>query len=281
MKSEWKQYKISEFAKVIGGGTPSTKIDEYYGGSIAWLTPKDMSTHNSKYISYGSRNITELGLSKSSAKIVPKGTVLFTSRAPIGYIAIAEQDVSTNQGFKSLICDADIAHNEFIYYLLQKQVPAIESIASGSTFKEVSGGVLKDFVVTLPPLPTQKKIANILSTLDDKIELNRKMNQTLEAMAQALFKSWFVDFDPVHLKAGCKSDAELERGARELGISKEVLELFPSEFEESELGMIPKGWSYDSLANYISVTKGKSYKSAELGESTIGKSDEPNAKSYN
>jgi len=87
-------------------------------------------------------------------------------------------------------------------------------------------------------------------------------------MAQALFKSWFVDFDPVHLKARCKNDAELERGARELGISKEVVELFPSEFEESELGMIPKGWSYDSLANYISVTKGKSYKSAELGEST-------------
>jgi type I restriction enzyme S subunit len=94
---------------------------------------------------------------------------------------------------------------------------------------------------------TQKKIAHILSTLDDKIELNRKMNQTLEAMAQALFKSWFVDFDPVHARLRCKSDEELEVAARELGISKEVLELFPSEFEESELGMIPKGWEVSSI----------------------------------
>ena len=82
-------------------------------------------------------------------------------------------------------------------------------------------------VLNLPPLPTQKKIAHILSTLDDKIELNRKMNKTLEEMAQALFKSWFVDFDPVHAKAGCKSDDELEAAAKELGISKEVLESVP------------------------------------------------------
>jgi type I restriction enzyme S subunit len=132
-------------------------------------------------------------------------------------------------------------------------VSAIESIASGSTFKEVSGSVLKDFKLDLPSLPTQKKIAHILSTLDDKIELNRKINQTLEAMAQALFKSWFVDFDPVHVKLTCKSDEELEVAARELGISKEVLELFPNEFEESELGMIPKGWEVkplDEIANY-------------------------------
>ena len=265
--SEWKRYKISDFADVIGGGTPSTKIEEYYGGSIPWLTPKDMSTHNEKYIEHGARNITELGLQKSSARLLPKGTVLFTSRAPIGYIAITKGEVSTNQGFKSLICDEKIAHNEYIYYLLKSKVKEIESIASGSTFKEVSGKVLKEFTVELPPLQTQKKIAHILSTLDEKIELNRKMNETLEKMAQAIFKSWFVDFEPVHAKAKCKNEAELEAAAKELGISKEILELFPSEFEESELGMIPKGWEYDILSNHITVTKGKSYKSSELQES--------------
>jgi len=219
-----------------------------------------MSTHNSKYIKFGSRNITDLGLKKSSAKLVPKGTVLFTSRAPIGYIAIATAEVSTNQGFKSLVCDSTIAHNEYIYYLLSKKVPEIESIASGSTFKEVSGGVLKDFQVELPSLVTQKKIAHILSTLDDKIELNRKMNKTLEEMAQALFKSWFVDFDPVHAKAKCSSDEELETAAKELGISKEILELFPSEFEESDLGMIPNGWEVKELIDVATVTMGQSPK---------------------
>jgi type I restriction enzyme S subunit len=261
MRSEWKEYKISEFADVIGGGTPSTTVEEYYGGNIPWLTPKDMSNYNSKYIGNGSRDITDLGLARSSARLVPKGTVLFTSRAPIGYIAIAEKEVCTNQGFKSLICNSEIAHNEYIYYVLKSKVSAIESIASGSTFKEVSGSVLKDFKLDLPSLPTQKKIAHILSTLDDKIELNRKMNQTLEAMAQALFKSWFVDFDPVHVKLTCKSDEELEVAARELGISKEVLELFPSEFEESELGMIPKGWNTAKIEKILKRYKApKRYK---------------------
>lgn len=253
MKSEWKEYKISEFADVIGGGTPSTKIEEYYNGTIPWLTPRDMSTHSSKYISEGARSITSLGLKKSSARLVPKDTVLFTSRAPIGYIAIAKQEVSTNQGFKSLICNDKIAHNEYIYYLLKSKVFAIESIASGSTFKEVSGSVLKNFILQLPSIPTQKRIAHILSTLDDKIELNRKMNQTLEEMAQALFKSWFVDFDPVHGKAKCTSDKELEEAAKELGISKEVLDLFPSEFEESELGMIPKRWKVSNIEDFAKV----------------------------
>ena len=254
---EWKEYKIGDFADVIGGGTPSTKIQEYYGGEIPWITPKDLSNHLSKYVERGERNITELGLAKSSAKLLPKGSVLFTSRAPIGYVAIAKNKVSTNQGFKSLICNETIADNEYIYYLLKSKVSEIESIATGSTFKEVSGSVLKNFIVKLPPLPIQKKIAHILSTLDDKIELNRKMNETLEAMAQAIFKSWFVDFDPVHAKARAKTKADLETQAKKLGITPEILELFPSEFEESELGMIPKGWEVKKFGDIVIPKKGK------------------------
>jgi type I restriction enzyme S subunit len=100
------------------------------------------------------------------------------------------------------------------------------------------------------------KIAHILSTIDDKIELNRKMNQTLEAMAQALFKSWFVDFEPVQVKAGCDSDEELEAVAKELGISKEVLELFPSEFVESEMRMIPLGWEASAIEDEVTIYGG-------------------------
>jgi type I restriction enzyme S subunit len=117
--------------------------------------------------------------------------------------------------------------------------------------------VLNDINITLPEMLIQKKIAHILSTLDDKIELNRKMNQTLEEIAQALFKSWFIDFDPVHAKAKCSSDEELDAAAKELGISKEILDLFPSEFEESELGMIPKGWSNDFLDSFIEILDSK------------------------
>jgi len=154
---------------------------------------------------------------------------------------------------------------DFVYYLsLSKKFRKYaEGRMEGTTGRQrVSWQALTEYKLPIPPKKIRKKIAHILSTLDDKIELNRKMNQTLEEMAQALFKSWFVDFDPVHLKAGCKSDAELERGARELGISKEVLELFPSEFEENELGMIPEGWEQNTLTSICKVQSGYAFKSA-------------------
>ena len=149
-------------------------------------------------------------------------------------------------------------------YIIKNAQRRIEALAEGSTGQtELSRILLGELKVDFySNLKIQKKIAHILGALDDKIELGRKMNQTLEAMAQALFKSWFVDFDPVHAKAGCKSDAELERGARELGISKEVLELFPSEFEENELGMIPEGWEQNTLTSICKVQSGYAFKSA-------------------
>lgn len=192
--NNWKLKKIEEVGEVIGGGTPSTSNSLYYGNDIPWITPRDLSGYNSMYIKRGARDITKLGLVNSSAKILPKGTVLFSSRAPIGYVAIAENDVATNQGFKSIICNKEIADNKFIYYSLIFNKEKIEGIASGSTFKEVSGNVLKSFELLLPEISEQKKIAEILSSLDDKIELNRKINANLEKTASTLFKKWFVDF---------------------------------------------------------------------------------------
>jgi type I restriction enzyme S subunit len=231
MKSEWNIYKISDIATIIGGGTPKTKIKEYWNGNIPWLTPKDLTGYTNMYISHGERFITTLGLKKSSAKLMPKGTVLLTSRAPIGYVAIAANKICTNQGFKSLIPKDNLCNSEFLYYWIKKNVDKLKQLGTGTTFAEISGSVLKSVDIELPPLPTQKKIAHILSTLDDKIELNRKINKTLEAMAQALFKSWFVDFEPVHAKMGCKNDEKLTEAANKLGISKEILDLFPNEFE--------------------------------------------------
>jgi type I restriction enzyme S subunit len=146
-----------------------------------------------------------------------------------------------------MVVDDKKADYRFLFYSLLQNRGSLINLANGAAQQNLNSQIIKDFEIYVPSLPTQKKIAHILSTLDDKIELNRKMNQTLEAMAQALFKSWFVDFDPVHARLTCKSDEELEVAARELGISKEVLELFPSEFEESELGMIPKGWEIKKL----------------------------------
>ena len=193
--TEWREVKLGDVADVIGGGTPSTKNYDFWNGDISWLTPKDLSGYKERYISKGERNITVSGLQNSSARILPKGTVLLTSRAPIGYLAIAKQEVCTNQGFKSIVLKNGYLP-EFFYYLLKNNIEYIIGMSSGSTFSEISGTQVKNLEFKVPPLDVQKKIAGVLGALDDKIELNNKINQNLEAQAQALFKSWFIDFEP-------------------------------------------------------------------------------------
>ena len=192
---EWKECTLSDLGTIVGGATPSTKdSSNYENGSIAWITPKDLSTHTERFISHGERNITEKGLKSCSAQLMPQNSILFTSRAPIGYIAIAKNEVCTNQGFKSIVPNKDTDFM-FLYYLLRYNKDNIENLGSGTTFKEVSGSTMRNVPVKLPPLPTQQKIATILSSLDDKIELNNKINTNLEQQTQALFKNWFVDFE--------------------------------------------------------------------------------------
>lgn len=196
MANEWKEYTVDDIADVIGGGTPSTNDDKNFGGDIPWITPKDLSNYRFRHISRGGRNITEQGLNNSNATLLPKGAVLLSSRAPVGYLAIASNPVTTNQGFKSLVVREGF-DNEFIYYLLSANVDFLKSQATGTTFGELSGGTLKKLKFKLPLYPEQHTIAEILGALDDKIELNRRMNQTLESMAQAVFRQWFVEGDDV------------------------------------------------------------------------------------
>ena len=146
----WEVKTIADIGNVISGGTPSTKNEEYYGGNISWITPKDLSGYDRKFISKGERSITELGLQKSSAKLLPKGTVLFSSRAPIGYVAISNQEVCTNQGFKSIVCNTEIINNNYVYYFLKLNKENIENISSGSTFKEISGTHMKNLKIIVP-----------------------------------------------------------------------------------------------------------------------------------
>lgn len=217
----WCTLKLSDVGQIVGGATPSTKNPNFYDGDIPWLSPKDLSVNKNKYISRGERNITKEGVNSCSCKMLPKGSILFSSRAPIGYIAIAANDICTNQGFKSIIPNEKI-DNEFLYYLLLYNKEAIAAQGSGTTFMEVSGKTMAQIEVNIPDdITNQRKIANILSSLDAKIENNNKINANLEAQAAALFKSWFVDFEP--FKDG--------------------------EFVESELGMIPKGWKVGTLSD--------------------------------
>jgi type I restriction enzyme S subunit len=191
--SEWKEYKFSDIAEVIGGGTPDTFNVSYWNGDIPWLTPKDLTGYSKIYISKGERNITSDGLKNSSAKLLPKDTVLLTTRAPIGYVAIAENEIATNQGFKNFVLKKDYADCKFVYYWLKNNIDYLRSIGTGTTFAEISGSVVKEIKILLPPLSEQKSIASILSSLDDKIDLLHRQNATLEKMAETLFRQWFIE----------------------------------------------------------------------------------------
>lgn len=169
----WKQGTVSDLGTVISGGTPSKKKAEYYAdGDIPWITPKDLSLNKSKFISRGTTNITKLGLMESSAKLVTPGTILFSSRAPIGYIAIAKNEVSTNQGFKSIEPYQNIG-TAFVYYFLKTNVAMIENSASGSTFKEISGGAFKKLPAIIPD-------NEILSEFNQKCQSLFSLQEVLE-----------------------------------------------------------------------------------------------------
>jgi type I restriction enzyme S subunit len=166
----WKLYKVSDFAEVVGGGTPNTQDSTNFGEDVPWVTPKDLSTHQSRFIARGERSLSTKGLSGSSAKRLPAGTVLVSSRAPIGLTAIAQNEVSTNQGCRSLVLNSDLADSEFIYYLMSASTDYLHQHANGTTFMELSGGVFKNLEFLLPPLNDQRRIAEVLGTLDDRIE---------------------------------------------------------------------------------------------------------------
>lgn len=192
---KWIKVKISDLGQVVGGATPSTKKDEYYNGDIAWITPKDLSDFKCRYISRGERNITKAGMDSCSTQLLPKNTVLFSSRAPIGYVAIAENEMCTNQGFKSVIPNENI-DCLFLYYLLKFNKDKIEAMGSGTTFKEVSGSTMRNIEVMIPESKkVQVRIAAILDAIDSKIENNIKTNNNLEQQAVLLFKKWFIEFD--------------------------------------------------------------------------------------
>ena len=231
--AEWIDCKIADLGTVIGGATPSTKRLEYYeNGSIAWITPKDLSTFRGRYIRRGERNITEIGLKSCSTQLLPKNTVLFSSRAPIGYIAIAENELCTNQGFKSVIPNEN-TDPLFLYYLLKYNKNKIESMGSGTTFKEVSGNTLKNIVVSVPrDKKVQEQISSILGAIDDKIEANEKINNNLFEQIKTIYTAWLSDYVPFGR-------------------------------------VLPNDWSKISLSTIAEFISGYSYKGSELKKSNI------------
>ena len=224
------KYKLSEIGKVVGGGTPSTKHPEYYTGSgIPWLTPKDLSGYDKMYISKGGRDITQEGLENSSAKLLPANSVLVSSRAPIGYVAIAENEIATNQGFKSIIPNRELVIPEYLYFVMKTSKQDLEQIASGSTFKEVSTKVMSNFEVEIPDLDEQRKVLDYLLPITRKIEKNSRINDNLSNIKTTIFNHMFDIKLKQYLNGTIQDIAKVTTGKRPKNkyTSKEMNNLYP------------------------------------------------------
>ncbi len=242
MSSEWKDTTIGDICtKVFSGGTPSSTRSDYYdGGAIPWLRTKEV---NYSKIYATEQCITSLGFENSSVKLVPVNSVIvamYGNGDTAGRVAINKVPLTTNQACCNLVVDPGQADYRYVYYYLMGQYKALVDLKNGGAQQNLNGQLIKAFPVSLPNVAVQSGIASFLEALDDRISLLRETNATLEAIAQALFKSWFVDFDPVRAKMAGRA---LE------GMDEATAALFPGALEETELGMVPKGWSVKTLAD--------------------------------
>ena len=188
----WRWARIGDVATIVGGGTPRTEREEYFGGDVPWITPADLSGYKDKMISRGARNISKEGLANSGARLLPAKTILFSSRAPIGYVAIAENPVATNQGFKSFILGNELLP-EYVYYYLQRAKEFAVALASGTTFLEISGKNAARLPIPIPPLPEQRRIVAEIekqfSRLEEGVGALKRVLANLKRYRAAVLKA--------------------------------------------------------------------------------------------
>lgn len=187
----WQRFRLDQCAEIVSGATPDTSDTTFWGGDICWATPKDLADLNDAFISDTPRKLSQRGLESCGASILPTESVLFSSRAPIGHVAINAVPMATNQGFKSFIPDRQKLDARFLYYWLRKHRPYLESLGNGATFKEVSKAIVSRIEIDLPPLPDQRRIADILDRADALRAQRRAAMAQLELLPQAIFLEMF------------------------------------------------------------------------------------------
>ncbi|GIU68809.1 MAG: type I restriction endonuclease MjaXP subunit S [Candidatus Woesearchaeota archaeon] len=191
---DWEVKPICEICKITLGGTPKTEIKKFWNGKIKWATAKDVVASKSRYVVNTERTITEEGVKNSNAKIHSKNTIVITSRGTVGAIALLPEEMTFNQTCYGLKTKEDY-DTFYIFYFLKNSLKHLKSVSYGTVFETITTKTFEELKIPLPPLPEQRAIARILSAFDDKIELLENQNKTLEAIGQAIFKRWFVDFE--------------------------------------------------------------------------------------
>ncbi len=247
MAGEWRETTLGEVTDFLSGGTSSKDRPDYWAGSVPWVSAKDMKRFR---LDDTEDHVSDDGVANGT-KLVPSGAVLLLARGMTLLndlpICVISRPMTFNQDVKALRPKPHV-RSDYLPYLLLGNKDRLLSLVdlAGHGTGRLNSDELKALDVALPPHPEQRAIAHILGTLDDKIELNRWMNETLEAMARAIFKSWFVDFEPIRAKAE----------GRDPGLPKHIAELFPDSFDDSEMGEIPKGWEVGPVLSRANLLSG-------------------------
>ena len=277
--SDWTTSKLSDVIEIIGGGTPKRSENKYWNGDIPWLSVADFN-NDFRYVNDSIEHITELGLQKSSTKLLDKDHLIISARGTVGCLAQLSVPMAFNQSCYGLNGKEGILDNGFLYYFLKNNISELKQKTHGAVFDTITRDTFEHIQISYPDLGTQKEIAKNLGNFDDKIQLNTQINQTLEQIAQALFKSWFVDFDPVRAKVQALSDglsleqAELAamqaisgKTAEELtALSQtqpdryaelaETAKAFPCEMVEVDGVEVPKGWELSTIGEEVETVGG-------------------------
>jgi len=239
--ADWRVRSVDDVCLcVTSGGTPSRRDSaSYAAGNWPWVKTQELQDG---WLDDTEEHITDEAVASSSAKVLPEKTVLVAMYgATVGQLGLLRRPMTCNQACSALIVDPAKADFRYLFFQLLHSRSQLKGLATGAAQQNLSGVLIKSLRFPFPPLPEQRAIAHILGTLDDRIELNRRMNETLEAMARALFKSWFVDFDPVRAKAE----------GRDPGLPCDFAALFPDRFQGSELGGVPEGWEVGRAGDLV------------------------------
>lgn len=242
----WSWRLLTDVARLESGHTPSRRRPEWWGGSIPWIGIRDATGNHGSTIYKTEQYTNDDGIRNSSARVLPAKTVCLSRTASVGYVVVMGVPMATSQDFVNWVCGPELDHR-YLKYVLLAERNAFLRFASGTTHQTIYFPEVKAFHIAMPGLSAQREIADVLTGLDDRIDLLRQTNTTLESIAQALFKSWFIDFDPVHAKA---------EGREPGGMDAATAALFPAQFEESELGPVPKGWTVQPIGDLVEAVGG-------------------------
>jgi len=273
---EWQWIRLTDVARLETGHTPSRKYPEYWNGDIPWIGIKDATSNHGFEINDTFQHVTQKGIDNSSARVLPAKTVCLSRTASVGYMIVMGKPMATSQDFVNWVCTDKIDYR-YLASILYAENSSYSLFSRGTTHQTIYFPEAKAFHVLLPSIERQKEIADFIWSINNKIQLNRQTNATLEEIAQSLFKSWFVDFEPVKAKIAAKDSGatpeQIEQAAM-CAISGKTLEqleqlspatlkelretaaLFPDAMVESELGEIPEGWDVKNLPDVIDFLEG-------------------------